>query len=305
MNKAKIEETVNFIILRQVMRKYVIKLEVANLNTTSSYIARLCGFDATEDEESRAKVWARAKGIVKTAFNEKDQKPEDKKVADAAKHELAMAREMMLPLTTRREEIETEMECAATTLPVSKFLENVPGVKAIGLAVIIGEAGNLSNYSSIRKLWRRLGFGMAEGHEAHAYSTWRMKGGLTADDWTRAGYSPKRLGQIYGVISVPLNMHKAKGKYGVVYNKRRAQTLVSHPEWYLDKNGKQKLSPKGEPSSAHAMNDAIRIMTKSFLKDLYTEWNRSMQSVPINNYLVETVPKASRASTSKRVFVGA
>lgn len=262
------------IVALQVKRKTVIATEVAATNTMTSFVARLCGFDVKDDEASREKTFSRAKAIIKQTLLEKPQKPEDERVVEAAERELTMIRHMLMPVKMRRKEIEEEMELLAADLPVWQHFA-VPSFKECGLAVIIGEAGNLSNYSTERKLWRRLGFGMAPGHEAHAYSTWRKAGGLNAEEWTRAGYSPQRLGQIYGVVTVPLIMHKSRSKYGEIYAKRRAHTQVTHPEWWVDKDGKPKLDKDGKPRSDHGKFDAGRVMTKALIADLWSAWRRS------------------------------
>lgn len=258
----------------QVRRRFVIASEVENVNRVTALCARMCGYVAT-DKESRKANWKHAERIVKRALDGKDQDSADLEIAAAIHPELVMMRQSLEPILTRREEIETKMSKLAALLPVQKFVKETKGFKHIGLAVIVGEAGNLSNYAKIRRLWRRLGYGMAKGHEKKAYSTWRMYGGLSAEEWTRAGYSPPRLGQIYGVVTVPLMMHKKKNKYGAVYEARRARTLITHPEWYVDENGKAKLNEEGKPSSKHAQMDAQRIATKEFLYDLWLEWRRS------------------------------
>lgn len=259
----------------QVFRKFVIKMEVRIVNTTTALAARMCGYNAN-DEASREKLWSRAQRIVRRELAGKEHDGEDVRVVAAIKSELVMAKLALEPILKRRAEIEAEMVEKAKALPLERFVSATAGFSWIALAVIVGEAGNLANYSTIRKLWRRLGYGMASGHESQAYSTWRKMGGLSAKDWEQAGYSPQRLGQIYGVVTVPLMMHKKKNKYGAVYDARRAQTFITHPEWYVDKDGNQKLNKDGEPRSAHAKMDAERIATKALLADLRTEWCRSV-----------------------------
>ena len=243
----------------QVRRKFIIKMDIANTNMLKALVARMCGFDPNGDEADRKRLWNRASKIVSTVFAGKPQKPEDLAVSRAIAPEMEMMRLMLQPLWARRAEVEDEMERLAAELPVYDRLD-IAGFKAIGLAVIIAEAGNLSNYSTVRKLWRRLGLGMAKGHEAHAYSTWRRAGGLSAEDWTLAGYSPKRLGQVFGVVTVPLFMSKARNRYGDVYARRRARTAITHPEW----------------TKGHSDNDARRVMTKALISDLWSEWRRSI-----------------------------
>ena len=254
----------------QVRRKFIIKMETANTNMVKALVARMCGFDPNAEETAREKVWTRAGQIVRRALAERQQDEADLPIAKSVAPELEMVRRMLEPLLIRREEVEVEMARLAMELPVNI---QVTGFKAIGLAVIVGEAGNLSNYATIRKLWRRFGLGMAPGHEGKAYSTHRRDGTFAGapDEWIKAGYSPKRLGQVFGVVTVPLFMAKAKNQYGAVYQKRREHTAITHPDW----------------TKGHSDMDARRVMVKAFLADLWREWRRSGHAVNAGRRLVD------------------
>jgi hypothetical protein len=141
--------------------------------------------------------------------------------------------------------------------------------------VVIGETGDLSNYAGVRKVWKRLGLAVYEGR---AYSTWRRKGGLTAEEWTAAGYKPTRLAEIFSCVTEPMAKHqiesaeksntgfgRPKGKYGEVYVKRREQTLP--------------LCDDPEYTRAHAQRDALRIMTKALIADLWSAWKGSVTTL--------------------------
>src|SRR5258706_5999779 len=57
-----------------------------------------------------------------------------------------------------------EMERLASLLPVwGAFGEGVRGFGARSLAVIVGEAGDLANYVSVAKLWKRMGLAVMDG----------------------------------------------------------------------------------------------------------------------------------------------
>jgi hypothetical protein len=244
----------------QVSRKFVIKAEVRITNMVTALLARALGYNPHE-KEAGEKIWKRAQAAIKREFSGKDPSPDDAEAIQILGADIGAMRSALQPIKVRRDEIESDMIRLARLVPLGTFIEETRGFDLIGLAVIVGEAGNLSNYPNVAKLWRRLGYGMAKGHEAKAYSTWRLEGGLDADDWTSAGYSPKRLGQIYGVVTVPLFMSKAKNKYGEVYTRRRAHTAVTHPDW----------------TKGHSDNDARRVMTKALLADLWSAWRRAME----------------------------
>src|SRR5690606_39253792 len=91
-----------------------------------------------------------------------------------------------------RADTEKEMARLARTLPVWPWVESVEGFGAIGLAKIVGEAGDLSNYATKERLWKRLGLavldGMRQGNPGKAAS---------AEDWTAHGYNPRRRAEIW------------------------------------------------------------------------------------------------------------
>jgi hypothetical protein len=252
------QDSINALINLQRFRKFSIAQELSILQRLTALVASACGYEA-RDEATRTALWLRASKIVKEAMGDCEFSDEDGAIVDLIMPEIQATKAGVLPFQKRRDQIEVQMTAIAKTLPCQEFIARTSGFKHIGLAVIVGEAGDLSNYATIRKLWRRFGLGMAQGHEEMAYSTWRMKGGLTADDWTAAGYSPTRLGQLFGVVTVPLFMCKAKNNYGEVYTKRRAHTAVTHPDW----------------TKGHSDMDGRRVMVKKFLSDLWSEWRGS------------------------------
>jgi len=263
----------------QVERKFAIQMEMGIVQRIAARVVRAFQLDHDAPEASRKAAWVRAERVVRRGLQDKPQAEEDAAIGAALSDHLTVARLSLAPVTAFRDRVEAEMVKAAEALPAFALTERTPGFKALGLAVIVGEAGDLSNYASERKLWRRLGLGVAPGHEEHAYSTWKGLG-LPTGEWDapefpgqprRAGYSPRRLGQIYGVVTVPLMMFKARHKYGEHYDKRRAHTEITHPTGTF-------AECKADPSRwtpAHSHADAMRIMTKALVEDLWKEWRGS------------------------------
>lgn len=262
----------------QVERKFAIQMEMGIMQRISARVVRAIRLDHDASEASRKSAWGRAERIVRRSLSGKPQDDADKEIADALSGNLAMSAATLAPVSVFRDQVETRMRAKAERLPAFSLTGRTPGFKAIGLAVIIGEAGNLSNYATKRKLWRRLGLGMAPGHEAHAYSTWGWMKQLSAEEWTRAGYSKKRLGQIYGVVTVPLFMNKAKNRYGEFYGARRAHTAITHPTGTL-------AECRADPNRwtpGHSHMDGQRIMTKELISDLWSEWRGSAAELNIS-----------------------
>lgn len=268
METAKI---VTALINLQVKRKWAIKLLNKLKNSTRALARRYCGFVWDTSEEERAKVNKRAAGIVDRALAGKEQLESDSYIAETMAQELELLAQTLSLYEKRRDVIEGEMKKLVKQLPVYFWVKSIAGLGEIGLAVIIGEAGDLSKYHNIRHLWKRLGLAPFEKNdETRAMSQWHGNQ-LDADEWTSMGYSGKRRAEIYACVGESLGKHQlgsaakagtdfsvAKGPYGHVYVARRNRCIAAHPDW----------------SRGHLHGDAMRVMTKAVLKDLWREWYR-------------------------------
>lgn len=239
----------------QVRRKFYIAATNKQTNAAKALVRRALGWRYDAEDGDRTGVNARAARIVAAAFAGKEQKPEDGDVYAALAFDLATIAIAIEPLTKARHEIEMQMKRTARKLPVYAWVKEVKGLGELGLAVIVAEAGDLAAYPKKGHLWKRLGLAP---HEGKAYSTWRMKGGLSADEWVAAGYSPRRRAEVYAVVSEPLFRAQSckAGPYRTVYDHRRERTAETNPDW----------------TKAHSHMDGLRKMTKHVVRDLWHQW---------------------------------
>jgi hypothetical protein len=184
--------------------------------------------------------------------------------------EVALCDEARAPAERKRVAAEKQMEQAAKNLPVYPWIESVRGAGALGLATIIAETGDLANYPTPAKIWKRLGFASYDGH---AGSTWKREKWrprkLTNDEWSENPFSGERYALMHLIATWLVNAQwigaskagndagKPNGPYGAIYAERRAYTMQTHPDW----------------SDGHRRKDALRITMKAFLLDLWAEWN--------------------------------
>jgi hypothetical protein len=209
------------------------------------------------------------------------------KVADAvSKSEPANPRIVVLADLTdqaraafdiQRESTEKLLCQMAQQLPVWPWIESVPGVGALGLAIIVGEAGPLDRFPNIAKLWKRIGLNTVHGLAPSTWKvdTWRPRA-LTKDEWIDAGFSGERYAQIsqiaqflwmrqwIGKGKTEDGVGKPNGVYGELYAARRKHTAEARPEW----------------TDLHAHKDALRIMMKEFLKNLWVQWMMAVNGYP-------------------------
>jgi hypothetical protein len=165
----------------------------------------------------------------------------------------------------------SEMERLAKKLPVAWFAENTRGLGLLGLAIIVGEAGDLSKYPTKGHLWSRLGLAVHDGIRQG-----RIPLGLTQEArkaaWIEQRYNPRRRARIFTVGSAikfatggPYNQAYRDRK---VYLKERAEVegLIVVPEAKIPKN------KDGYISLGHIDNGARRYAEKKMIRDLWNAW---------------------------------
>lgn len=150
------------------------------------------------------------------------------------------------------------MEKLARQLPAWKeFGEDVRGFGATSLGVIVAEAGDLSNYPTIAKLWKRMGLAVMGGVR---------QGGLGKnagkEAWIEHGYNPLRRSRMWNIGDAMIKGNR-DGVYRTVYLERKAFELARDPEM--------------KPIQAHRR--AQRYMEKRLLKHLWQAWRRTHYSV--------------------------
>jgi hypothetical protein len=194
------------------------------------------------------------------------------------------------PADDSREATEARIAELAMQLPVYPWIVSVHGAGALGLATIVAEAGDLSNYANPAKLWSRLGFAPFEGLAGSTWKrkTWRHRV-LSSEEWKAHPFSGERYALMHQIALWLVNSQwigkaktddgegKPNGPYGEVYAARRKHTIETHPDW----------------SDGHRRMDGIRIAMKQFLIDLLVEWkNPTVQPVE---------PKVKSAKAKKPV----
>ncbi len=241
----------------QVRRKFYINATNKLTNTARGLVLRALGFRHDADEKTREGIKARSARIVSAALSGKDMKPEDEAVADKLAVDFVVVAASLKPLVVERNNVEKQMKATAQTLPIAKWATEVRGLGELGLAVIIAEVGDFGLYASADKIFKRLGLAPFAGL---ACSTWRKtkNSGLTAEDWIGMGYSPRRRAEIYSCVGEPLFRQQSVigGPYKQRYLARRERTAETHPDW----------------TKGHSHNDALRIMTKCLVEDMYDQW---------------------------------
>lgn len=165
-------------------------------------------------------------------------------------------------LEEKRKATEKQLEKLAERLPVAPWVQSVRGVGLGSLAALVGEAGDISQYSTVSKFWKRMGMAVMEDG-----SRQRRIGGADAIEH---GYAPYRRAVVWNIGDCIIKAQSERvdketgevkteaGPYRVVYDARKEYEMPRVAE---------STSPK-----AHAHNRAKRYMEKRFLRDFWRAW---------------------------------
>lgn len=266
-------------------RVTVTKARIMQENLLTASVARSLGYNSLIDSEAeRKKKFSEATKLIKNVLAKK------------ATCELSRVIETISigigALNEELKKLKKEMEALAIQLPVAGWVKHPDrrGFGLLGLAIVVGEAGDLANYANPAKLWRRMQcapFSPEGTGKTLMGSTWRKyakrEGSLTKEQWKDMGYSPRRRSVSYLIGKALMMLNRTgitgdldevdggslendganvrssvPGPYRKRYEEAKAKAHVVHPDW-----------PDGRCDS-HGM----LLATKKLLKDLWRVWNK-------------------------------
>ena len=231
-------------------RMFCIKTQSKLDRAIESYVRReYTAWSPELPEKERVAENAKAIKIIKAARDGE---------GDAALVEMVIANDAARePFDAMRKKREKAIAQLVRQLSVwESFAKPIRGCAEGSLGAIIGEAGDLSNYATHSKLWKRMCVAVLDGKRQGNPGK-----GASADDWIAHGYSPARRSVMWN-IGDPL-IKQNDGIYRQLYDMRKLYELARDPEM----------------SKGHAHNRAKRYMEKRLLKDLWRAWRRASSSV--------------------------
>jgi hypothetical protein len=144
----------------------------------------------------------------------------------------------------QRKECQKELLKLVKPLPIMAWAGAVKGLGLPSVAAIIGEAGDLANYSNPGKLWKRMGLAVIDG---------KSQGKRTnAEEALRHGYSPARRSEMHVIGDC---LVRAGGPYADLYRARKAVEM--------EREGITKM---------HAHKRALRYIEKRLLREMWSAW---------------------------------
>ena len=243
----------------QVRRVFYIRRINMMDNAMRALVRRMLGWRWEISEAERSKINARAARIVSALQSGKPLKDDDQRIGDAVRGDVMTVVAARTPLVAARDDVESAMRKMAQSMPVWAWGKDIAGFGPLGLAVIIGEAGDLSNYATVSRLWKRLGLAVINGE--------RQRKKANAEDAIAHGYNPRRRAEVWSCVGDPLFKHQSgrvdketglvlrdPGPYRIVYDRAKAA--------FLERGTTKK----------HAHDHGMRLATKELIKDLWVAW---------------------------------
>jgi hypothetical protein len=208
-------------------------------------------------------------------------------------------------------ETETRMERLAKSLPVYPWTKQVLGFGDKGLAIILAETGDLSNYATKEKVWKRLGLAVNDAGRRQGIVGETSSRQERAEKFIKESYNPRRRAEMWTLCDAMMR-HQWTGRDAVVREKALDDLGVTLPKAlkgdklveaaaaaglkdipligrpagpygvvYLKEllKAMQPADPERGRTSAfatakHRESHARRLAWKALIKDLWREWNR-------------------------------
>jgi hypothetical protein len=241
-----------------------------------AYLRMVLGWSKALPDAERKRIAEQAKALV--AFGDAAAKGRPVDIDEPAYLDLEpiitaslMARS---PFDAVEKSATKEMERLAKTLPAWEWADTVKGLSARSLAVIVGEAGDLSAYPEKGHLWKRMGLAVMGDVRQGG-----LRKGASKDDWIAHGYNAKRRSHMFVIGDV---LVKVGDHYRAVYLARKDYERQRAEAMGLTVAPAAKI-PKARAaefmSDGHVHKRAQRYMEKRLLRDLWQAWRRAEHGV--------------------------
>ena len=221
-------------------------------NAFAAMVRRAMGFRTDLPDKERAKIRKRASALM-SAMKSGGAIKADAPIAKALSAMFIATTESLKPYEAYREALERDMRTLVESLPAYDWIKTIRGAGSLGLAIIVGESGDLSNYPNHRHLWKRLGLAPPEAYRKP-----------TLDGDTKLLVPRRRRSSIWTIAD---SLLKASGEYADIYKARKQYEVDRHPEFAGKDTGDGKLHVK-----MHCHRRAARFTEKLFIRDLWMAW---------------------------------
>jgi hypothetical protein len=223
-------------------------------NACRALARRALGWRMDLPEKERKRINDEAAGLVEAIRCGHASEAKQTVIADAIRPFVIASQTARQPFDAYRKQLESELRKLALSLPVMKWADSIHGFGELGLSIIVGEAGDLSNYSNPGKLWKRLGLAVINGKSQRR---------VIGDGAMEQGYNPRRRSAMWTIGD---SLLKKENAYRTLYLERKAYEIARAPEM----------------TKMHAHRRAQRYAEKRLVRDLWRAWRGAVASENTN-----------------------
>lgn len=257
-----------------------------------SFLRLQLGWVKDAPEAERNKIAAAAANLIDNAEKEVAGKPFAADMAHYGEWREVICASIgaRAPFDVLEAKATKQMEKLAKVLPVWEWAKPIAGLGARSLAVIVAEAGDLSNYPKKGHLWKRMGLAViGDGSGEEDVAQGKLPKTASKDEWIRHGYSPRKRSKMYVIGDV---MVKVGDVYRDVFLARCAyeharviddgkivvSTTSSVTETWagrglaVRKITQREFNESTMVRAGHLHKRAQRYMEKRLLRDLLRAW---------------------------------
>lgn len=293
MPKPKLNKISEHLCTLQRNRKNFLRSRIMLENRTQAVVASLLGYNPSLTETKRKALWSQAGAVVAEIRAGMEHPCQD----------LVLTSDIGIQAFNNRiAAYESEMEETAQQLPVYEWVQqsDQKGFSALGLAKIVGECGNLADYSNPGKVWKRMGcVPITYEGETRMPRVWAVEKirpcKLPSEVWMNFGYNRQRRSVIFVITESLLKTNgKCKDASGNVY-------VGPYRQRYLDSRERfNEIHPEcledGKKQRSHRHGELMA--SKLLLKNLWIEWNDHPPLLP-TAWKPEAKPKTTKRRRKK------
>lgn len=284
MNRDEIKEVCEEIRSLHRQRDWYLEMRKRNMNRLVATVAGAMGYRSGLIEDERKNLFGKAIKVIKEVIK-------GGSTADVpTRHKIIVVHKSIAVYDDEEKRFKKLMVEQFQSLPISDWVE-AKGQRGFGVfsaAKIIGETGDLFDYSNPAKLWRRLGLApFTKDGVIKMGATWRKSGkdkvSLNASDWTEYGYSPRRRSMMWNVTDSLMKLNQ-DGPYKTRYDEVKERVLEArHPRTLCHKckgsgvsesGGKCANCKGGGQKRGWADNHAKLLASKLLVKEFWVEWTK-------------------------------
>ncbi len=211
-----------------------------------------------EHKATREELWKQAELVYAAACGKKSKGllPEYAPIVTEASALVLAYESALAPINQMRDDLEAEARELAVHMPGYEWWVAQDGLDALGVAIVVGNAGDVGSYRNRSCFLKRMSIAVIDGCRQG-----KPPEGASEEVWIHHGYKKQRRAAMYTIgVALFMRQTKTEGPWREVYDKRRK-----------DRESREVYGPPDKAKGRYH-NDAMRYMTVKLLQRYRSEW---------------------------------